>query len=278
MTNLPFSDAAATEQGHRDTVRVSPNREHPVVRPTFVRVAMPAFNEQGALPLLIPRIVQAMEESPWQYDILVVDDGSSDRTVEVVERLAADYPVRLVKHGVNRGLGAAITTAVVEASVGLYDDDIVVTMDADNTHPPQLISRMVPMIREGRDIVIASRFEPGGHVVGLSRFREVLSLGASWMMRLLFGVRGCKDYTCGFRAYRAGVLREAQTRYRGNLVRESGFASMAELLLNISKLGVVVGEVPLLLRYDMKKGASKMRIGRTIYRTFMMVMRHRFGR
>ncbi len=66
------------------------------------------------------------------------------------------------------------------------------------------------MIREGRDIVIASRFEPGGHVVGLSRFREVLSLGASWMMRLLFGVRGCKDYTCGFRAYRAGVLREAQ--------------------------------------------------------------------
>ncbi len=53
---------------------------------------------------------------------------------------------------------------------------------------------------------------------------------------------------------------------------------MAELLLNISKLGVVVGEVPLLLRYDMKKGASKMRIGRTIFRTFMMVMRHRFGR
>ncbi len=94
MTNLPFSDSAATDQGQRDTARVTPNREHPVVRPTFVRVAMPAYNEQGALPLLIPRIVQAMEESPWQYDILVVDDGSSDRTVEVVERLAADYPVR----------------------------------------------------------------------------------------------------------------------------------------------------------------------------------------
>ncbi len=257
-----------------DSYREGPT---PLVRPTFVRVAMPAFNEEGSLPLLIPRIVQCLQETNWRYDILVVDDGSSDGTVEAVEKLARTYPVRLVKHEVNRGLGAAISTAVTSATEGLYDDDIVVTMDADNTHPPQLISRMVPMIREGRDIVIASRFEPGGRVIGLSRFREVLSLGASWMMRLCFGVRGCKDYTCGYRAYRAGVLREAQAKYRGQLVRESGFASMAELLLNLSKLNLVIGEVPLLLRYDMKEGVSKMRIGRTIYRTFMMVMRHRFG-
>ncbi len=260
-----------------DTRNGARNRVAPIVRPTFVRVAMPAYNEEASLPLLIPRIVQSLEETPWQYEILVVDDGSADRTAEVVEELSKSYPVRLVKHEVNRGLGAAITTAVTTAVEGLYDDDIVVTMDADNTHPPQLISRMVPMIREGRDIVIASRFEPGGHVVGLSRFREVLSLGASWMMRLCFGVRGCKDYTCGYRAYRAGILRQAQNRYHGQLVRESGFASMAELLLNISKLGVVIGEVPLLLRYDLKKGDSKMRIGRTIYRTIAMVLRHRFG-
>ncbi len=60
---------------------------------------------------------------------------------------------------------------------GLQDDDIVVAMDADNTHPPQLISRMVPMIREGHDVVIASRYQPGARVVGLARHREVLSWG-----------------------------------------------------------------------------------------------------
>jgi dolichol-phosphate mannosyltransferase len=256
----------------------SQSPHHPVVRPTYVRIAMPAYNEQDSLPLLIPRIVQCMEETPWQYEILVVDDGSKDNTVQVVEELAKRYPVKLVKHEVNRGLGAAITTAITAGVEGLYDDDIVITMDADNTHPPQLISRMVPMIREGRDIVIASRFVPGSQVIGLSRFRETLSVGASWMMRLCFGVRGCKDYTCGYRAYRAGVLRAAHNKYNGKIVQETGFASMAELLLRIAKMGVVIGEVPMLLRYDMKEGASKMRIGRTIVRTFAMVIRHRLGK
>ena len=133
------------------------------------------------------------------------------------------------------------------------------------------------MIREGRDIVIASRFQSGGQVVGLSRFREVLSIGASWMMRLLFGVRNCRDYTCGYRAYRVGFLRNAHNQMNGQLVKESGFASMSELLLNLSRFNAIVGEVPMLLRYDMKRGASKMNIGKTVVRTFRMVMRHRFG-
>lgn len=252
------------------------NATHPI-RPLLVRIALPAFNEALAIKDLVQRLVQTLAESPWQYDILIVDDGSSDETVQVVEMLQEKFPIRLVKHEHNRGLGAAITTCLTEAIQGLYDDDIVITMDADNTHPPQLITRMVPMIREGRDIVIASRFREGARVVGLSWFREWLSVGASWMMRILFGIKGCRDYTCGYRAYRVGTLREAHGKFRGQFVRESGFASMAELLLNLSKLNVVVGEVPLLLRYDFKQGASKMRIARTIYRTLRMVMRHRFG-
>ncbi len=83
--------------------------------------------------------------------------------------------MRLVCHPRNQGLGAAITTCLTRGIEGLTDDDIVVAMDADNTHPPQLISRMVPMIREGHDVVIASRFQPGGRVVGLAWHREMLS-------------------------------------------------------------------------------------------------------
>ena len=245
---------------------------------TRVRVVLPAYNEQDALEKLVERLVQTLGETPWQFDILIVDDGSSDRTVSVARRLQEFYPVKLVCHSVNKGLGAAITTCLTSGIEGLDADDIVVAMDADNTHPPQLIAQMVPMIREGYDIVIASRFQPGGRVVGLSRHREWLSVGARIMMQAVFPIRGCRDYTCGYRAYRVGMLRDAVIRLDGQLTREQGFACMADLLLTLNGLGAVIGEVPLLLRYDFKRGASKMKIFQTVQRTIRMTMRHRFGR
>jgi dolichol-phosphate mannosyltransferase len=245
---------------------------------TRVRVVLPAYNEQDALEKLIERIVQTLGETPWDFDILVVDDGSSDRTVSVARKLQEFYPVKLVCHEVNKGLGAAITTCLTHGIEGLDADDIVVAMDADNTHPPQLIAQMVPMIREGYDIIIASRFQPGGRVVGLAKHREWLSVGARVMMQTVFPIRGCRDYTCGYRAYRVGMLRDAVVRLDGRLTNEEGFACMADLLLTLNGLGAVIGEVPLLLRYDFKRGASKMKIFQTVQRTLRMAMRHRLGR
>ncbi len=245
---------------------------------THVRVVLPAFNEAAGIESLVARIDQALSETPWDYDIMVVDDGSSDRTVEVVEGLESVFPVRLVRHPHNMGLGAAITTCLTQGIKGLSNDDVLVAMDADNTHPPQLITKMIPMVREGFDIVIASRFQPGARVVGLARHREWLSIGARIMMQTLMPIRGCRDYTCGYRAYRVGLVRRADHALDGKLVRESGFASMADLLLTLSKFDAVVGEVPLLLRYDFKRGSSKMRILETIRRTIRMTLRHRFGK
>jgi dolichol-phosphate mannosyltransferase len=249
----------------------------PRLSSTFVRVAMPAYNEAEALPLLIPRIVEALGEANYRFDILVVNDCSTDRTAQVVEELADRYPLHLVSHERNQGLGGAITTCITRAIAGLHDSDVVITLDADNTHPPQLMTRMVPMIREGRDVVIASRYRDGSQVVGLERYRLWMSNVSSWMMRLLFGVREVRDYTCGYRAYRVGILRQAVEKYQPQLVRESGFAAMAELLLNVSRLEAIFGEAPLVLRYDQKRGASKMKVLRTIYRTLAMMARHRFS-
>lgn len=113
----------------------------------------------------------------------------------------------------NLGLGATIRDGLVAAAESAGDRDIIVTMDADDTHAPGLILRMVRMISEGHDVVIASRYRPGSRSVGVPFFRQALSYCGSWLFRIVFPIRGVKDFTCGYRAYRARVVRDALARY-----------------------------------------------------------------
>src|SRR5258705_8936510 len=114
-------------------------------------------------------------------------------------------PIHVMTHEVNRGLGATIRDGLVRAVELAGPRDIIVTMDADDTHAPGLILRMVRMISEGHDVVIASRYRNGSRCVGVPLHRRALSLVASWLFRAVFPIRGVKDYTCGYRAYHARV-------------------------------------------------------------------------
>ena len=101
-----------------------------------------------------------------------------------------------------------------------------------------------------RDVVIASRFQPGAKVVGVPASRMVYSIGAKWMFQTLFPIRGVRDYTCGYRAYRSEVIRRAYERYGDSFVSEPSFACMPDVLWKVSRLDVTMAEVPLLLFYE----------------------------
>jgi len=131
------------------------------------------------------------------------------------------------------------------------------------------------MEAEKADIVIASRYAPGGDEVGLTALRKVLSRGASFLLTLMTPVPGARDYTCGFRLYRAAMLRRAADAWGSRLVEEAGFTCMAEVLLKLGRGGARVTEYPLILRYDLKEGASKMKMMRTISRYFALIQRIR---
>lgn len=242
----------------------------------MIIVVLPAYNEAEALPPLLAKLAKLRTQRALALRVVVVDDGSSDGTAGV--RPAGDLPFRVVKHGVNRGLGEAIKTGLLEAVQEAGEDDVVVLMDADDTHSPALIQRMVDRIEEGSDVVIASRYLPESRVAGLSAWRSLLSVGASWLFRLLLPVPGVKDYTCGYRAYRATVLRDAFARWGSDFVDEPGFSCNVDILLKLGRRGVVCSEVPLILRYDRKPGASKMHVMRTALQTLRLVAAHRFGR
>lgn len=242
-----------------------------------VLIALPAYNEEESLPKLLTRIGETFADLPIDYEIIVVDDGSRDQTAQISEQLGTQLPIRVVRHEVNQGLGATIRDGLRTAVESSEEHDIIVTLDADNTHPPELIPRMLEMIREGHDIVIASRFQRGARVVGVPFNRVLMSLIARLLFTVLFPIKGVRDYTCGFRAYRAGVLGRAFEKYGEKFVSESGFSCMVDVLLKLRDKELLMGEVPLLLRYDHKGGVSKMRVLRTIWKSLNLILRRRLG-
>lgn len=247
-------------------------------RPAKVFVTLPAFNEQEALPELLERIGEAFADSGSPYEIIVVDDGSHDDTAQIVAQMSFQMPIHLVQHQVNQGLGVTLRDGLREALDRAGERDIIVTMDADNTHPPGLIRRMVQLIGEGCDVVIASRFQPGARVVGVPIERHFLSIGARMLFTALFPTRGVRDYTSGYRAYKTEVIRRGFAEHGDDFVAERGFSCMADVLLKLRKQGALFGEAPLRLRYDQKGGDSKMKVFKTIGLTLKLLLRHRTGR
>jgi dolichol-phosphate mannosyltransferase len=241
-------------------------------------VVLPAYNEEATLPALLARLDRAFAESRLPGDVLVVNDGSSDGTAEVARRFAGTVPVRLLDLQPNRGLAGAIRAGLWEAIQEADPNDIILTMDADNSHPPGLMRRMVWNIREGSDVVIASRYQPGARIRGVSGFRQLLSLGASFLFRGAARVPAVRDYTCGYRAYRVEILRDAFHLYDGDFIQQQGFGCMAEILLKLRPLAPIIHEVPLILRYDLKESASKMKVARTVRETLLMLLRHTLRR
>ena len=210
--------------------------------------------------------------------MIVVDDGSRDATALVASKATFVMPIELVEHRVNRGLAAALRTGLTAALDRCGPDDVIVTMDADNTHPPQLIPGMMAKIAQGFDVVIASRFQPGAKVHGVPRSRQLYSVGARFLFQAMFPIRGVRDYTCGYRAYRATALRQAVQMYGDQLISETGFSCMADLLLKLQRLPLRMAEVPLELHYERRGTGSKMHVARTIRETMSLLVRRRFGR
>ncbi|HSF42838.1 MAG TPA: glycosyltransferase [Thermoanaerobaculia bacterium] len=246
-------------------------------RPHHLWVVLPAYNEEGSIGPLLDSLLWELDSDAYDFTILVVNDGSTDQTAPIVRSYEGTGRVRLLDQPVNRGLAATLCTGLLEAVRRSGPEDTVVVMDADNSHPAGLIFRMTRRLREGNDVVIASRYREGSQIRGLKLSRRLLSNGASWLFRAVFPTRGVRDYTCGYRAYRASVLQQLVAKRGEELISERGFACMVDLLLRLREEGAIFSEVPLVLRYDRKEGASKMKVSRTIKETLFLMFRRSLG-
>lgn len=216
---------------------------------------IPIFNEEDGIALLEEKLVklQALLGAEFDVEFIFVDDGSSDQTVDRLERHFTPLPLRfqIIEHDVNRGVGAAFRSGFAAAR-GL----IVCTMDADCSYAPEGLLSLLTALREsGADIAIASPYHPQGGVEGIPFWRLALSRTCSGLYRRLSPLK-LYTYTSIFRAYRAEVVHN--TSFHAN-----GFVSAAEILIAAGRSGYKVVEVPMILRAR-TVGRSKMKILRTI--------------
>lgn len=240
-----------------------------------VWIVLPAFNEAENLGKLIEAILERVSLSQKKFEIVVVNDGSHDGTSDIARGFQFLAPITVIEHSTNLGLGATMRDGFEYVSQKAAPSDIVIAMDADNTHNPGLISRMVDCILEGNDVVIASRYQNGSHTKGVPGYRQLLSLGASYLFRVCFPVKGVRDYTCGYRAYRVGIIQAAFRSYGNEFINQNGFECMVDILIKLRRLDAIFSEVPLVLRYDLKVGVSKMKVVKTITRSLGLIVRHR---
>jgi dolichol-phosphate mannosyltransferase len=236
---------------------------------SLVAIVIPMRNERAAVRPLFERFVSAARDWQRPYRIIVVDGNSSDGTPAEVRGFSDRLPIEILELREDLGLGGALEAGLQRA---LTEADVVVTMDGDDSHDPHTIPALVDRLDEGYDVVVASRFAPGGKEIGVAGHRKLLSHAASAVLRLLFPVGTVQDYSSGFRAYRAGSLQSIARQ--GGIVSEAGFACMLDLLLRLRASGARAGEVPLVLRYDLKPSESKMDVPRTVLRYLVLIVRN----
>jgi dolichol-phosphate mannosyltransferase len=240
-------------------------------------VVLPCYNEEENISELVREWnshKDRLNEEGVLLKLIIVNDGSSDNTLHICKGLESIYDnAVLLNHERNKGLGEALNTGINYA-VSQKKKGFLCVMDADMTHDPDYIYSLISKIRDEKlHCVIASRYRKGSKVEGLSLYRKILSYGARTVYTFNLRIPHVRDYTCGYRLYQIDMLDTLYKKYKGRILSENGFACMMELLVKVSREGFRIGEVPFVLKYQLKGGESKMRVWRTVYRSLLVVMR-----
>ncbi|WP_028638263.1 polyprenol monophosphomannose synthase [Nocardioides sp. URHA0032] len=211
-----------------------------------VVVVVPTYDEAENLAWIVGRLRAAQPE----VDVLVVDDGSPDGTGAIADELAAEDPaVRVVHRRAKAGLGAAYLHGFRVALDAGYD--VIGEMDADGSHQPEQLHLLLEAL-EHADLVIGSRWVPGGSVVNWPLNRELLSRGGNLYVRLLLGI-AVRDATAGFRLFRRTALEKIDLES----VQSTGYVFQTDMVARTLAAGLVVEEVPIEF-VERVRGDSKM--------------------
>lgn len=212
-----------------------------------VLTIIPTYNELESLPKTLARLRAAVPES----DVLIADDNSPDGTGDLADGFAANDPQVHVLHRAGKeGLGAAYLAGFTWGLEAGYD--VLVEMDADGSHQPEQLPLLLDAVEQGADLVLGSRWIPGGKVVNWPLHRKLISTCGSLYSRLILGIP-IRDVTGGYRAFKRSTLEQLDF----NSVESVGYGFQVDMLWRVCQKGLKVVEVPITF-VEREFGASKM--------------------
>ncbi len=201
----------------------------------LLSIIIPAYNEEKRLGLTLRKILDYLDARQILAEIIVVDDGSSDRTSELAEEILKDWPLyRIISLPKNLGKGAAVKEGVLKAS-----GEFILFSDADLSTPIEELEKMLPLAREGYEVVIASRALPQSEIKKRqSWLREHMGKTFNLFVRLLL-LKGIKDTQCGFKLFEKEAAKKIFSQ-----VKCCGYAFDVEALLLAKQFGYKIAQVP----------------------------------
>jgi dolichol-phosphate mannosyltransferase len=224
-------------------------------------IIIPTYNELANAPILIERIFKHIPDS----HLLIIDDGSPDKTGEKIKEIQRRYPgLFLLERASKSGLGSAYRTGFAWGLERGYEE--LIEMDADLSHRVRDLKKMIEAkeLQLNTDLVIGSRWVPGGRTENWSKSRELLSRAANLYVRAMLGM-GVKDSTAGFRIYSSSILE----RLNLEAIKSEGYSFQIEMTRAVYKLGGKIIEVPITFR-ERENGVSKM--SKNIVREAMLLV------
>lgn len=215
-------------------------------RPGSALVIVPTYNERENLVPLVTRL----RALPGAIHVLVVDDHSPDGTGGIADALAAaDDGIHVLHRAGKLGLGTAYKAGFAHGLAHGYD--FICTMDADFSHDPESLPRLLDKAGLGYDLVVGSRYVAGGRIVGCTRARRLVSRSANGLARAMLGI-AVRDCTAGFRCYRRRVFAAVDLA----AIFSSGYSFLVEMAFHCQRAGLRSGEVPITF-VNRTRGASK---------------------
>ena len=243
----------------------------------MIKIIFCCLNEEESLKKLLLNLGHEMDLIKRDFEIIICLDGTTDNSVATIAEFQKFYNIRILPQINQRGLGLAYKRLFLDIIKTSADDDLVISLDADNTHNPQQIPEMLEYFNKNSlDFLVASRFCGNSVMDDFPIYRQLISKSTSILLQTLFAAKKIsgeklQDYTSGYRIYRAKKLKELFTKEGNNFMSEPEFTYTCELLIKLSRINSRLDEIALSYDYGNKIGKSKLRIMRNFWRLIIML-------